>query len=314
VIYNSSQNWYSWSYDGVKYSRSQTHKELFETQFNIKSVKCGSFRKELQNAAKDIMDHYPGLRPSVMFSGGVDSEIVLRAFIDIGSNPNVYIGRYNNDYNIYDVSYAITICSMLGIDYKIVDLNIEKFFENDAESISELGQLDRPLTLPQMKLMEQVDGLPIYCTGEPSWNRLDDDYSKKGTWLMSCWEHDIGWTKYSWIRKRPAVMEFFKWTPELLLAWNTTKWIPKLINDHYYGRLGTNSTKIIGYREAYQELIDRKKKTGFENCSELINEFETFLEKKYNGLPFRRHCDRTYNQLLSDLCQDLSTVPSYFER
>jgi hypothetical protein len=303
VIYNSSNNWYSWSYNGKKYSRSVSHDEVFETHFNVTSVKCKSFKEELCRASADIMDHYSGIKPSIMFSGGIDSEIVLRSFIDIGADPKVYIGRYNNDYNIYDVSYAITICSILGIDYKIIDINLQKFFENEAETVSEIGQLDRPLTLPQLKLMEYVDGLPIYCTGEPSWNRSDDDYSKKGTWLMSCWEHDIGWTKYSIAKQRPAVMEYFKWTPELLLAWNTTRWISCLINDHYHGKLGTNSTKIRGYREAYPDLINRTKKTGFESCFNLINEFENFLKKKYNGLPFRRHFDRSYNQLLSDLCQ-----------
>lgn len=41
---------------------------------------------------------------------------------------------------------------------------------------------------------------------------------------------------------------------------------------------------------------------------------EFFLKKKYNSLPFRRHCDRTYDQLLSDLCQNLVTDPSCLDK
>jgi hypothetical protein len=99
-----------------------------------------------------------------------------------------------------------------------------------------------------------------------------------------------------------------------MTAWNNTTWIKKLINDEYYGKLGTNSTKIIGYREAYPDLIERKKKTGFENCQDLILEFENFLEKKYNGFTFRRHYDRNYDQLLSDLCQNLTVSPLNLDR
>ena len=45
------------------------------------------------------------------------------------------------------------------------------------------------------------------------------------------------------------------------------------------------------------DLIDRKKQTGFEKTDLLVNEFESFLQKKYNGLPYRQSVDRTTDQL-----------------
>jgi hypothetical protein len=314
MIYTSSNNWYSWSYNGKKFSRSESKDDIFSTEFNIENVRAGSFKEELLNTSKNILDHYSSLTPCIMFSGGVDSEIVLRSFLEIGANPEVLIFRYENDYNIYDVSYAVTVCSLLNVDYKIVDFNLKKFYENDAETISEHSQVDRAMALPQLKFLDYVDGLPIYSASDPSWTRLDNDYSVKDQWVMRCWEHDIGWSKYCVYKNRPAVMEYFKWTPELLLSWNKTQWLQNLINDHYYGKLGTNSTKIIGYREVYPNLIERKKKTGFEDCIELITEFEIFLEKKNAGLNFRRYYDRTYDQLLSGLCQNFIDVPSHLER
>ena len=314
MIYTSSQNWYNWSYNEEKFSRSFSKEDVFSTAFEIDSVSVGTFRQELLSASKDILDHYPGLRPCIMFSGGIDSEIVLRSFLEIGADPEVCIFRYENDYNMYDVSYAVTVCSMLDVKYRIIDFSLKNYYEQEAETISENAQIDRAMVLPQLKFMEYTDGLPIYSEGVPSWNRTDDDYSKQGTWLMSCWEHDIGWSKYMIYKNRPAVMEYFKWSPSLMTAWNNTTWIKKLINDEYYGKLGTNSTKIIGYREAYPDLLERKKKTGFENCQDLILEFENFLEKKYNGFTFRRHYDRNYNQLLSDLCQNLTVSPLNLDR
>lgn len=314
MIYTSSNNWYSWSYNGNKFSRSTSATDIFSTEFNVDSVTASSFKNELLLAAQDIMNHYPNLQPCIMFSGGVDSEIVLRAFIEIGANPKVYIVRYENDYNLYDVSYAVTVCSLLGITPKIIDFNLQKFYETDAETISSDAQIDRAMALPQLKFMEYVDGLPIYSASDPSWTRLTDDYSVKGDWVMRCWEHDIGWSKYARFKNRPAVMEFFKWSPSLLLAWNRTQWLGDLIDDRYYGKLGTNSTKIIGYREAYPDLIERRKKTGFETCDHLIVEFEKFLEKKYSCLPFRRYFDRTPDQLFLGLSQNLATLPSHLDK
>jgi hypothetical protein len=114
---------------------------------------------------------------------------------------------------------------------------------------------------------------------------------------MRCWEYEIGWSKYIKTLNRPAVMEWWKWTPELVLAFTKTEWFNKLINDQYYGKLGVHSTKIIGYREAFPNLVLRGKKTGFESCMNLITEFENFLSDKNNGLIFRRYYDRSLEDL-----------------
>jgi hypothetical protein len=80
-----------------------------------------------------------------------------------------------------------------------------------------------------------------------------------------------------------------------------TNWFNKLVNDEYYGKLGSNSTKIIGYREAYPDIIERKKQTGFEKITNLIDEFEMFLQNKYQVLPYRQTVDRSVEQLIADI-------------
>lgn len=299
MIYTSENNWYSWQYgDGPLFGR-QENASVFKTNFApISPLVIGEFKTELLRAAISTLDTYPGLRPSVLFSGGADSELMLRSYIEIGANPAVYIFRYEKDYNLYDVSYAVTICSMLNVDYKIIDFNLEKFYENDAEKISELAQIDRPRALPYCKFFELVDGLPLLGASDLTLMRLDDNYNKQGEWIVRCWEHDIGWSKFIKAINRPAVAEWFKWTPGLVGAFLETSWCKRLVNDGYYGKLGTNSTKLIGYREAYPMLIDRVKKTGFEKLNDsVITEFENFLSTKYGGLRFRQGCDRTINEI-----------------
>jgi hypothetical protein len=255
----------------------------------------------MTNAASSTLEHYPNLRPSILFSGGVDSEIVLRSYLKIGANPKVYIIRYENDYNIYDVSYAVTICSLLNVDYTIVDFNLQKFYENDAEKISELAQICRPRALPQCKFIDLVDGLPILCSSDLTGVRTNDDYNVKGTWLVRCWEHDIGWSKYLHETQRQGIAEWFKWSPGLVISFTQLKWFNNIINDKYYGKTGFNSTKIIGYREAFPDLIERKKQTGFEKTDLLVDEFESFLQTKYNGLPYRQSVDRTITELTNEI-------------
>jgi hypothetical protein len=99
-MYTSENNWYSWQYGDDPLFGRQTSTKQFKTHFTKFYGSVGSFKDELLNAAKSTVDHFSDLRPSILFSGGIDSEIVLRAYMDIGANPDVYIIRYENDINI----------------------------------------------------------------------------------------------------------------------------------------------------------------------------------------------------------------------
>lgn len=300
-MYTSENNWYSWRYgDNAAFGR-QTGGLNLTTTYGKFAGNVGNFKDELDNAARSTLDHYPGLKPSVFFSGGVDSELILRSYINIGSNPDVFIVRYKDDLNLYDVSYAITVCSSLGINYKIIEFDLLKFYENDAEKISEDAQIDRPRMLPHLKFTESVDGLVIVGHSDIAWFRNDTDYSKKVTWKAVDFEHDLGCDKYNLLHNRSAIYQWWKWTPGLVLSYTRLNWFRQLINDEFYGKLGIDSTKIIGFKEIYPDLINRKKMTGFEKIDIVIDEMQTALEKKYNGLPFRHITTRTLAELETEI-------------
>jgi hypothetical protein len=299
-MFTSENNWYKWQYGNQLPFGCQTGNLEFTTSFGQHTESIGTFKQELLKAARSVMD-YSNQAPTILYSGGVDSEIMLRAFVDIGSNPDVVIVRYENDYNIYDVSYAVVTCEMLNVPYKIIDFSLAQFYENHALEYAELAQIDRPRALPYCKLLEMVDGFPVMGASDLTLIRTHDDYSQPGTWMIRCWEHDIGWSKFLRKINKPGVAEWFKWTPGLVLSYMKTSWVDNLINDRYYGKLGNNSTKILGYREAYPDLISRTKKTGFENIEFLVNEVEHQISKKFNGLPYRNFHDRTTQGLINEI-------------
>jgi len=302
-MWTSENNWYKWNYGkDPDFGRQDQSLKKFYTNYS-----CGlnkpilSFKEELENAARSTLDHYPDLKPCIFFSGGVDSELILRSYLNIGSNPEVFIVRYENDYNLYDVSYAVSICNSLNIKFNLIDFNLKKFYNNDAELISEQSQIDRPKMLPHLKFTDCATGLIIVGHSDIRWFRTDDNYDVKGNWLAQDFEHDIGCDKYNILHNRPAIYQWWKWTPGLVISYTKLEWFQKLINDHYVGKLGINSTKIYGFREIYPDLLYRKKFTGFEKIDSLINEFEIFLNQKYNGLPYRQYINRNLNDLISEI-------------
>jgi hypothetical protein len=303
MIWTSENNWYKWSYgNGPNFGRQSNELDKFNTSYKCnfnKPVK--SFKDELEDAARSTLEHYPGLKPCVFFSGGVDSELILRSYINIGAKPEVYIVRYENDYNLYDVSYAVTVCSILGIKYNIIDFALEKFYNSDAELVSEQAQIDRPRMLPHLKFTDCADGLIIVGHSDVRWYRTDEDYSKQGTWLAQDFEHDIGCDKYNILNNRPAVYQWWKWTPGLILSYTRLNWFQNLIKDKYNGKLGINSTKLQGFKEIYPDMITRKKSTGFENIDHLVDELEQHLIKKYNGLPYRNEINRSLEEMTKEI-------------
>lgn len=299
----NENNWYTWRYgDHPLFSRQVGDLPWHTYYSGAKISKVGTFKEEMLNAARSTLDHYSGLRPCVFFSGGTESELVLRSYLDVGAKPLVKIFRFEDYINEYDVAYAIVICNQLGVDYDIIDFNIKRFFENDAERISEIAQIDRPRGLPQLQFLDYAEGFAVLGIGDPRWSRSIKD---NAPWVLLDQEHDTGWDKYILYRGMPAIAQWFKWTPGLVLSYTELEWFKNLIiKNRWTGREGVTSTKLIGYREAYPDMLERTKKTGMEPIDELINEFERFLEKKYGGLPFRQVVPRSLEQLRREILND----------
>ena len=176
-------------------------------------------------------------------------------------------------------------------------MNLKSFYENEAEKISELAQCDRPRGLPQMKFADFVDGLPILCMADVTWQRSDSDYTKKGDWKAWELESDCAYDRYNIAVGRHAIYQWGRWSQGILIAHTRWKWFHKLINDYYPGKLGNSSTKFEGFSEEFPMMIKRRKKVGFELYEDKISEFEKFLKNKYNGLPYRRQSELTLDEM-----------------
>jgi hypothetical protein len=302
-IYTSEDNWYKWRYsNGPLFGRRERNfNSLFETEYTKYYGQVGTFKEELQKAARSTLDHFPGLRPSILFSGGMDSEVLLRSFIDIGANPAVYVFRYEDNINYEDVLMAETVCRNLKINYNIIDFKLQKFLENEVEKISEEAEIDYPTALTHMKFFELVDGLPILGGGDQRWIRNNTDYTTRGIWSGVCDEFEIGWSKYIRLHNLQAVAEWYKWSPGLIISYLRLKWFNDLIDDKIYGKLSVKSTKYIGYQTVYPDIIVRKKLTGFETIQDLVIEIEATLKDKYSTLPYRN----TYNRTINQVCEEL---------
>lgn len=102
----------------------------FEVKFNPYTFEQVEFHKAADQACREISEKYENL--FLAYSGGLDSEYVLRAFHRNGIKVTPIIVCCGNE---FENEYAYETCEELGIDYINVDVTEDVFFEWYARHI-----------------------------------------------------------------------------------------------------------------------------------------------------------------------------------
>ena len=129
----TDNNWLSYSFDdGPIYGKKLSAESEFKFHIsNTVKLKNLSYADSLKNNASIMRDNFS--EPfDVLLSGGIDSEVIVRTFYDLGIKQNVVAFRLENNYNIKDVVAAQSICQEMNIPLKIIDWNLEKWINNNA--------------------------------------------------------------------------------------------------------------------------------------------------------------------------------------
>ena len=285
-----------------------THKNHFEFGYNQKPftlrktpedkwfVKYGRCERQPLNFHDECLATAKLIRNKtdqplhVMFSGGVDSEVVLRSFYENEIKIQVAILRYKNDLNIHDVSWAIVICDYLKIPYKIYDLDLIEFWNSPAaDQLAQQTYCPSPQLLPAMWLIDQIPGYPIMGSGECLFvkNRPDDYVPGVSPYLRSDWmlyekEKVAAWYRHFIIKNRTGCPGFFQYTPEIMLSYLQDPFVDDLIHDRIVGKLSTESSKLKIYQQHFK-LYDRSKYTGFEKVTAEDAKYRAVLLQRYGN-------------------------------
>jgi hypothetical protein len=275
-------NWMTWYYDGVEKGIKTSPDSKYELKITPtirQPVK--SYKEELLANARLIRDSFT--EPfDLLFSGGVDSEVILRCNIELGIPINVFIFRYENNYNLPDVTHALRICNELNITPTVIDFNLKKFFENDAYDIWKVGYFRPPGRLTHMKMIEYLDNIPIMGDGDTDWKFSD------GQWRLELGEVSHSQSIYCKSIQRPIVADWYEYSPEVIASQMNHPVIANLIQGpEPRARVQQYSkTKYILYNQLWNDITIRPKLVGYE-CMDLrgnllqVPEFIVDFRKQY---------------------------------
>jgi predicted PP-loop superfamily ATPase len=259
-------NHLSYSIDDREYGHRTTPYEKFRVsvgKIDPDHYRTSNWLKEQYRAAEIISQEY-GNDFVVMFSGGTDSEIVLRAFKHIGVTPRVVFIKFINDYNIEDYNLAVKIAADIGYRLEAVEFDVKNFYHSgEAWELSQAIQCRQIAYLTVYHNILKI-GMPAVMGGEMLFKRHVD---KAGSHWHYCFREneDASAMRFSLKYGIPLVNEWFSYTPEMMGYYLDHPAIKRLLSERYNYKLSSVSSKNDILRSLMPSIIDKKKTHGYEH-------------------------------------------------
>ena len=222
--YVNYKNTFVWGYNDIPFSFRKSKDDKYFREYGKLTREPLPWRDECIATAELIYEEANGEIPFIMFSGGMDSQVTAEAFRLAGVPFNVVTIRLNDSWNWHDMRFAVDWCEAYNIEHIILDIDVIKFWENDAWDYGYPVQSFSPQFCVVMWGMDQIEGFPVVGYGEPDLYR-DDNITTK------CWDIDSETLRiqerFLLYKERDGAGSFFKYTPEIktsaMLDWQTIK-------------------------------------------------------------------------------------------
>lgn len=283
LSYNNHVKFYV---DDALYGNSSDPARKFRVEFgNIDKdhYQRSNFNEELKRVA-DLQYNIFGKDLILFLSGGLDSEIVLRSYLNIGIKPKCVIIRFTNRLkpgvieNVAEVNDAVKTANDLNVDYKFFDFDVLNFYlSGEAKEMAIKYNCYLFAMLVYYKVSTLLATFPCIFCGEillekqlekhydtsnnPVWHYRFQETLEAATHRVS---QDIG---------IPIIMEWYTYTPELMLYFLESPLIVNLVNQRSY-RVSSTPMKNDVLKTLVPAIRDSTKiKTwGYENLTNMVIE------------------------------------------
>lgn len=280
ILELTSNNHFEFGFNGVPFSRRQSVEDQWFARYGRAKRMPGTFKEECLTTAR-LIRASTSQDLWVLFSGGIDSEVTLRAFVDAGIKVKVAINRFAKDLNIHDLAYAVATCEALEVEYQFFNLDIEDFWRTKLLSYLQMTDCCWPRLTPTMWLMEQVPGYPILGSGECYLEKILPAGYIPGSspyvtteWVLFEREKIASWYRFLLAINKPGCAGFFQYTPEIILSYLEDPEVEALCRSEVFGKLSTRTSKHQIYTRHFA-LTERPKYTGFEKIADLDRYYQT---------------------------------------
>lgn len=265
----------------------------FEVSYAAASRSPQTFRTECSLLAATLAEEARGMPIYVCISGGVDSEVVCRAFIEAGISFTPVVFRYKL-HQRDDLGAISRFVTAQGLQLKTIPFDEEEFVRFELKNWANRYPISEPFAAFDMARIERLDGCVVFGCGDIVLE------SENGT--LSSYELGSFFQPPIFMRdqKRPGCYQFFQGSSEIMLSaindpimqrWISLQARMKFPNSRQF--------KAYALKKIWPDLELRRKWTGYERFAALYFEGQKILQQSLssNGDRFDLPLQALINQL-----------------
>jgi hypothetical protein len=238
--------------------------ETFCLEISPTSRSPKTYCEELLINAQEIWNNREGTLYA-LYSGGIDSEVMLEAFLTLKLPIIPVIVNIHPQLNQHDLDHAFRYCKKRNLQPLVIDIDFHKFVNSrEFLEIAEMANSGTYQYITTMKAALDLKG-SVLCGNEEPY--LSPDLSS-GLWYYTQKEAWEGWGNLYKKGLLKGTSAFHSWTPETFLSFLLDPTIVELGNNRLPGKLGTFSSRRSVYTRMF-ELEERPKYTGYEQIDKL---------------------------------------------
>ncbi len=253
-----------------------------------------TFKQECINTALQVSQQAAELNriPYIFLSGGLDSEVVVRAFIDAGIEFKAISFRFDSNLSSHETHYIDKFSFKHMLDHDYYDIDPEWLLSQEAEEYFYQSQCSMSEMLPHMKLIKHVwdnlNGFPVlgngdlYVSKDISEEWIFDRSKLKYEWNYIEYEYILAWNRFAVKNKILGCLGFFMHNPEIVLGMIKEPEMYMCVTGQIPHKLSSRSTKSVIYIKSWRDLEPRIKYHGSEKlggrCIELNRHFGSLFK------------------------------------
>lgn len=328
-----------WFYNNdISNKRRRSSEDKWNYYYNKLTRPPLDWKNECIETAKIIRDT-TNLPIQIFVSGGVDSIVCCESFRLAGIPFEAITVDFKH--NRYDIKYAEEYCNKFNIPQRIIDLDINDYFEKYMWNYVDICQNRNPQMIFQVWMADQVDDFPIFGLGEPflclgmsdelEFPGFKNPPINGGKVLSFEGEQYQAVEKYLRYYNRPGINKFFVYTTELkvsgmiepiMIGWiknakkygwqDTDSWANEIHSNcrnllylKHFPNIGIRPPMSYTRFKGKQKTIIRNDYTGFETISDLHRVYQDKLKDRH---PIENVSFVPYIDKLKILCGEIMNI------
>lgn len=267
----TDKNHLKWFINGREFEERVSERDTFDVQLGKVQVdKVKDFRTELYTAMSRLVDTH-GTDLEVFYSGGADSEVLLRVLLDIGVKPKVFTIVFEDGANAHETDNAREFCFQKGLTQVTLKQDLAKYLRDEEYlDLAITYQCSQIAYLNVLGMAKKVCSCPVLMGGEvylQKHQRPGLEVQTPEEWYYIYRENEDAFTyRFSLGERLPVVNEVFTYTPELLYSYLTDPIVAEVADNKVPGKITLLSIKKKVYEKHLgYPLLAQTKYHGYES-------------------------------------------------